>query len=219
MSAETDARKRQDAPGELPPKPEGPKRFPPPELRLHDRKAFVGFGHTPLGDGLSLPDLALIVPDVTFPFDITGGAATRYQRTRCRFGYLDLRVEGHVLERATHRIQQACSAQVASLALELHPDLVEGSGTLHGPDAPAPFTFRVGFEPHGAELLALIFDVRLYGPTPLPAPAVASLLARAVVRAGVLPGAEPYGATGVRCEPVPALLRRAVPLRGYRLPD
>lgn len=218
MSAEADPKNRASAPQE-PPRPEGPKRFPPPELRLHDRKAFVGFGHTPLGEGIALTDLALIVPEVSFPFDITGSAATRYQRTRCRFGYLELRVDNVVVDRAVAQIQKACAAQVASLALELRPDLIEGRGELHGPEAPVPFTFRVGFEPHGAQLVAVIFDVRIYGPSPLPAPGVASLLARAAVRSGVLPGAETFGACGVAYSPVFELLRKAVPLRGFRLPE
>ena len=61
--------------------------------------------------------------------------------------------------------------------------------------------------------------MRLYGPAPLPAAVLAALLARAATRAGAIPEAQPWGAVGLRFDPVPLLLRKAVPLRGFRLPE
>ncbi len=194
-------------------------RFPAPQLRIHDRQVYVGFGATPLGDGLTLRDLALIVPDVAFPFDIAGSAATRYQKKQCRFGYLDLELDHDLVHAAVRRTLAACSEHVASLELHLRAGHLEGEGELHAPGGPSPFTFRIGFTPEGTSALAAIFDVRLYGPAPLPAPFLAALLARGAVRAQAVPSGTPFGATGLAVDPVPPLLRRAVPLRGFRLPE
>ncbi|MBI5548659.1 MAG: hypothetical protein HY901_32660, partial [Deltaproteobacteria bacterium] len=195
------------------------RRFPAPQLRLHDRQVYVGFGATPLGEGLRIADLALTVPDVTFPFDIAGGAATRYQRKRCRFGYLDLEVGHELFARAAQRVQQACAEHVAGLRLHLGPTIFEAEGLLHAPKGPAPFTVRVGFQPEGSGVLACLFDLRLYGPAPVPAPFAATVLARAAVRANAIPDAQPFGAVGLCFDLVTGLVRRAVPLRGFRVPD
>src|SRR4051812_5842317 len=49
-----------------------------PELRLLDRRAFVGFPPLVVSPGLTIADFALQIPDVTFPFNVTGGPS-RYQ--------------------------------------------------------------------------------------------------------------------------------------------
>ena len=47
---------------------------PGPELRLIDRRAFVGFPELAIAPGLSITDFALQIPDVSFPFNVSGGA-------------------------------------------------------------------------------------------------------------------------------------------------
>jgi tetratricopeptide (TPR) repeat protein len=218
MSADADPNKTEAAAAEPARRPIRP-RFPAPQLRIHDRQVYVGFGATPLGDGLMLRDLALIVPDVAFPFDIAGSAATRYQKKQCRFGYLDLELDHELVHFAVRRTLAACSDHVASLQLHLRPGRLEGEGQLHAPGGPAPFTFRIGFQPEGTSVLAVLFDVRLYGSAPLPAPFLAALLARGALRAQAVPSGAPFGAVGLSVDPVPPLLRQAVPLRGFRLPE
>ncbi|HEY3450562.1 MAG TPA: hypothetical protein VGK67_29670 [Myxococcales bacterium] len=219
MAADADPKAAATAPAEAARQPSGPRKFPLPQLRLHDRQVYVGFGPTPLSESLSIADLALIVPDVSFPFDIAGGAATRYQRKKCRFGYLDLEVGHDLFARAAARVQQACAEHVAGLRLHLSPGLFEGEGLLHAPQGPSPFTFRVGFQPEGSGVLACVFDVRLYGPAPVPAPFAAALIARGALTSAAVPDAKPFGAVGVAFDPVEQLVRRAVPLRGFRVPD
>ena len=82
---------------------------------------YVGFGATPLAPGLTLADLALVVPDVSFPFDIAGSAATRYQKKKCRFGYLDVELDHELIHGAVRRLHQACADQVVALRLHLRP--------------------------------------------------------------------------------------------------
>src|SRR5689334_18533358 len=113
MAADADPKAAAPVPAEAARPSPGPRRYPLPQLRLHDRQVYVGFGPTPLSESLAIADLALIVPDVTFPFDIAGGAATRYQRKKCRFGYLDLEVGHDLFARAAARVQQACAEHVA----------------------------------------------------------------------------------------------------------
>ena len=52
-----------------------------PELRLLDRRAFVGFPALPVLPGLAIADFALQIPDVSFPFNLTPGRA-RARRSR-----------------------------------------------------------------------------------------------------------------------------------------
>jgi tetratricopeptide (TPR) repeat protein len=191
-----------------------------PELRLHDRKAYVGFQPTPIGEGIRVADFAMRVPEINYPFDISGGAATRYQRKRCTFGYLTLEIDALVIEGAAKPIQAALADRIDTLTLSCRPDTLEGSGTLLAADAPpTPFTFRVGFEADAEAVVAVIFDVRLYAKSPVPAPMVAPLLARAVEQAKVLPGSRRRGAAGFSFSPLPDLLRRVVPTKGFRIPD
>ena len=67
-----------------------------PELRLVDRRALVGFPSLAVAPGLTITDFALQIPDVTFPFNLTGGAA-RYQKKRLHFGFLELQVDAELL--------------------------------------------------------------------------------------------------------------------------
>ena len=44
-----------------------------PELRLLDRRAYVGFPELKLAPGVVIKDFALQIPDVTFPFNVMVG--------------------------------------------------------------------------------------------------------------------------------------------------
>lgn len=198
----------------------GEARPPEPELRLHDRKAYVGFGPTAIAPGIRVEDFAMRVPEVSFPFDISGRSATRYQKRRCGFGYLTLAVDADVIEQAARPIQAAAADRLESLVLACRPGTLEGAGSLLAAGAPpTPFTFRVGFEADGDEVAAVVFDVRFYASSPVPAPVVPSLLADAAGRAAVLPKARRRGAAAIATALLPDLLRRVVPPRGFRIPD
>src|SRR5215218_7992365 len=71
---------------------EGAASAPAPELRLIDRRAFVGFPPLPVAPGLVISDFGLQIPDVSFPFNVSAGP-TRYQRKRLLFGFLELSVD------------------------------------------------------------------------------------------------------------------------------
>ena len=69
------------------PKPAPESGAAAPELRLLDRRAFVGFPPLPLTPGLTIADFALQIPDVSFPFNVSAGPS-RYQRKKLLFGFL-----------------------------------------------------------------------------------------------------------------------------------
>src|SRR5437660_2642227 len=74
------------------------ERVSGPELRLIDRRAFVGFPELKLGPGVVITDFALQIPDVTFPMNLSGGAS-KYQKRKLDFGFLELTVDAEVVHR------------------------------------------------------------------------------------------------------------------------
>ncbi|MCI0573318.1 MAG: hypothetical protein L0Y66_21435, partial [Myxococcaceae bacterium] len=84
----------------------GEAKGPAPELRLLDRRAFVGFPPLQVAPGLTISDFALQIPDVSFPFNVSAGA-TRYQRRRLRFGFLELTVDAEAVARAVAEVAGA----------------------------------------------------------------------------------------------------------------
>jgi hypothetical protein len=79
-------------------KPASDSGAPSPELRLLDRRAFVGFPPLPLTPGLAIADFALQIPDVTFPFNVSAGPS-RYQRKKLLFGFLELTLDADLVAR------------------------------------------------------------------------------------------------------------------------
>ena len=81
-----------------------------PELRLLDRRAFVGFPPLELAPGLSIADFALQIPDVTFPFNVSAGAS-RYQRKKLHFGFLELHVDAALVARKVAELAGRLAAE------------------------------------------------------------------------------------------------------------
>jgi len=188
---------------------------PAPDLRLLDRRAFVGFPPLTVAPGLVISDFALQIPDVSFPFNLTGGAF-RYQRKTLLFGLLELVVDAELLIRRVAEV----SAQVSELEeLKLHfrPGYLEGQARLRQPER-TPLTFKVAFDGDGDKLAVYLYDVRLYGFSSLPAPRVAVLLSQVIAELELLPGVELRGATGFSSRLLPQLCQWAAVSRGFRVP-
>lgn len=192
------------------------QRAPGPELRLLDRRAFVGFPSMTLGEGVTIADFALQIPDVTFPFNVSGGAS-RYQRKKLAFGYLELTVDA---ERVRRELADAAAriAELDGLKLHFRPGYLEGQARLRGPDR-APLTFKIAFDGDGERLTLYVFDVRFYAFSPIASVQIPVLLARAAESAGVLPEVEVKGATGFTTRVLPALCRAAAVSRGFKMPE
>jgi tetratricopeptide (TPR) repeat protein len=186
-----------------------------PELRLLDRRAFVGFPSLVLAPGLSIADFALQIPDVTFPFNVSAGAS-RYQRKKLLFGFLELTVDADLVTRKVAEL----SGRVPGLeALKLHfrPGYLEGQAFLQAPER-TPLTFKVAFDADGERLALYLYDVRLYGFSSTPSVQVPGLLASAVAALGLLPEVEVRGATGFSTRVLPSLCQKAALSRGFKMP-
>src|SRR5512132_397325 len=189
---------------------------PSPELRLLDRRAFIGFPPLALAPGIAITEFALQVPDVTFPFNLSGGPA-RYQRKTLQLGFLELQVDAEVISRKVQELS-ARLLEVEELKLFFRPGYLEGQGRLKGPER-TPVTFKVAFDGDGDKLAVYVYDVRLYGFSATPAAQIPALVSRAVAELDLLPGVELRGATGFTARILPPLCQAAAVTRGYKLPS
>jgi tetratricopeptide (TPR) repeat protein len=187
-----------------------------PELRLLDRRAFVGFPALEVLPGLRISDFALQIPDVSFPFNVSAGA-TRYQRKKLHFGFLELSVDADLV---TRRVAELAGrlAGIEELRLHFRPGYLEGQGRLPAPER-TPFTFKVAFDADGEKLAVYLYDVRLYGFSSTPSVQVPGILATAVGALGLVPDVEVRGATGFSTRVLPALCQLAAVSRGYKMPS
>ncbi|GHG94093.1 flagellar hook-length control protein FliK [Comamonas sp. JC664] len=186
-----------------------------PELRLLDRRAFVGFPALEVLPGLRVSDFALQIPDVSFPFNVSAGA-TRYQRKKLLFGFLELSVDADLV---TRRVAELAGrlAGIEELRLHFRPGYLEGQGRLPAPER-TPFTFKVAFDADGERLAVYLYDVRLYGFSSTPSVQVPGLLSAAVGALALVPDVEVRGATGFSTRVLPALCQLAAVSRGYKMP-
>ncbi|WP_164002222.1 flagellar hook-length control protein FliK [Pyxidicoccus caerfyrddinensis] len=186
-----------------------------PELRLLDRRAFVGFPALEVLPGLRISDFALQIPDVSFPFNVSAGA-TRYQRKKLLFGFLELSVDADLV---TRRVAELAGrlAGIEDLRLHFRPGYLEGQGRLPAPER-TPFTFKVAFDADGEKLAVYLYDVRLYGFSSTPSVQVPGILATAVGALALVPDVEVRGATGFSTRVLPALCQLAAVSRGYKMP-
>ena len=186
-----------------------------PELRLLDRRAFVGFPPLELAPGLSIADFALQIPDVTFPFNVSAGAS-RYQRKKLLFGFLELNVDADLVARKVAELAGRV-AGLEGLKLHFRPGYLEGQAFLQAPER-TPLTFKVAFDADGERLALYLYDVRLYGFASTPSVQVPGLLAATVAELGLLPEVEVRGATGFSTRVLPALCQKAAVSRGFKMP-
>ncbi|MFP2902928.1 hypothetical protein, partial [Corallococcus sp. 4LFB] len=197
------------------PKPAAPASGAAPELRLLDRRAFVGFPALEVQPGLRIADFALQIPDVSFPFNVSAGA-TRYQRKKLLFGFLELTVDADLVTRKVAELAGRL-AGVEELRLHFRPGYLEGQGRLPAPER-TPFTFKIAFDADGDRLAVYVYDVRLYGFSATPSVQLPGLLSEAVGALGLLPDVEVRGATGFSTRVLPALCELAALSRGYKVP-
>ncbi len=186
-----------------------------PELRLLDRRAFVGFPPVIFAPGVVISDFALQIPDVSFPFSVTGGAL-RYQRRKLQFGYLDVLVDAEVISQRVSQVS-AKLLELEGVKVHFRSGYLEGEARLSTADRVA-LTFKVAFDAD-ADLLAVhIYDVRFYGFSTTASAQVPVLITRAVANLDLLPGIDPRGATGFRTAVLPPLVQFAAVSRGYKVP-
>ncbi len=191
-------------------------RTPGPELRLLDRRAFVGFPPLELSPGVTIVDFALQIPDITFPLNLSGGAS-KYQKKRLDFGLLELAVDADVVHR---RVLQVAGKvpELDELRLHFRPGYLEAQARLRGAER-SPVTFKVAFDGDGEKLAIYIYDVRLYAFSTLPAARLPALISQALAGLDVLPEVERRGANGFTTRLLPSIVEQAAVGRGYKMPS
>jgi tetratricopeptide (TPR) repeat protein len=205
----------EDTPGgSVSPSPEGQPAAP--QLRLLDRRAFVGFPPLEVRPGISIVDFGLQIPDVSFPFNV-GAGVQRYQRRKLHFGFLEVAVDAEVIRRSV-QAAAASALELSDVALNFRSGWLEGEARLKGP-APVGVTFKVAFDADGERLGVYLYDVRMYGFSPVPSATVPLLLSRAAQSAAALPDVEVRGANGFSARVLPQLVTLAAVSRGFRMPS
>jgi len=184
-----------------------------PELRLLDRRAFVGFPPIEFAPGILISDFALQIPEVSFPLNLTGGVA-RFQKKKLHFGYLTLQVEAQVVLRQLKEVLPHLS-EARDFSLDFRNGFIEGQGWLNS----APFTLKLAFDGDGETLTVYFYDFRLYAYAPIPIPRFAVQLTSALEASGVLPQVQPKGVHGFTTRILPRLVEKAAVSRGYRIPS
>ncbi len=116
--------------GSVPPAPDG--RVAGPELRLLDRRAFVGFPPVELRPGITVVDFGLQIPDVSFPFNVGGG------RPEVPAAEAPLRLpRGRDRRRAdpphASRRRPRSALEVSDVVLNFRQGWLEGEARLKGP--------------------------------------------------------------------------------------
>ena len=118
-------------------------------MRLVDRRAFVGFPQLQVVPGVVITDFALSIPDVTFPMNLSGGAS-KYQKKKLDFGFLEVTVDAEVLQREV-RAQSAKLNDLDDVRLHFRPGHLEVQARLRGPER-TPITFKAAFDGDGEKV-------------------------------------------------------------------
>src|SRR4051812_12037354 len=130
-----------------------------PELRLVDRRAFVGFPELKLSPGVVITDFALQIPDVSFPLNLSGGAS-KYQKKKLDFGFLEISIDAEVIQREVRATAEKLP-ELDDVKLHFRPGHLEVQARLRGPER-TPVTFKVAFDGDGERLAVYLYDIRLY---------------------------------------------------------
>lgn len=186
-----------------------------PELRLVDRRAFVGFPELKLAPGVVITDFALQIPDVTFPMNLSGGAS-KYQKKKLDFGFLEIAIDAEVIQREVRAISEKLP-ELDDVKLHFRPGHLEVQARLRGPER-TPVTFKVAFDGDGERLAVYLYDVRLYSFSTTPAGRLGAIISEAVRELGALPEVERRGASGFTTRVLPELVEQAAVGRGYKMP-
>jgi tetratricopeptide (TPR) repeat protein len=183
--------------------------------------------------------LSMEVPNVTFPFDLTGGPA-RFQKRRCRLRTARLRFDEEALATLWGRCASAQAYGIFDLRTRLTTAGLEAVGRLKVGERECAFSAKGTLEPEGQQTVLLtLHDVRIYGWVPVPAPLVSLGLLlglgaqrpedqKPALREGGLGPATAVpdrmvpqlsGTSTCSLSPLGLILRRLLPEWGYRIPD
>ena len=117
---------------------------------------------------LDLKLLELEIPELEFPFDISGGPDA-FKSRRCTLRHLTLGLPAASLS-AVLKSNQLREQGFTNLRIGFREGFLEIAGSMSHQNRQADFSARVSFTLRDAHLLHIIFyDLRVYGPLGVPA--------------------------------------------------
>ncbi|RMG10130.1 MAG: hypothetical protein D6729_19855, partial [Deltaproteobacteria bacterium] len=208
-----------------------PKPDPGPHFSLSfiEGRALVGYTDRPVTPWLRVERLTLEVPDVRFPFDVTGGAQ-KFRHRRLRLVELAFEADEAELARRVCAALPAAAEGLADLQIACARGFVEVAGTVaaghldgsggraSAPGARVPFTLKIAADAVADRSARLVlYDARIYGPSTLPPVLLPVALLRAVAKSDLPVEAE--APLAIRLDPIPEFLNRALVRHGWKRPD
>ncbi|MBL0275586.1 MAG: hypothetical protein IPQ24_05700 [Anaeromyxobacter sp.] len=172
------------------------------ELRLERGGVHVRLPQAAAVGGVMVVALDLQIPDVTLPIDVGAGPG-QFQSRLCELHRLEVALGPEVVAEAAARLDLAALG-LGSLTVALRDGFAEVGGRLAaGPAFALRLGLVAGFE---RGVVVVPYAPRLFGPAPLPAALLPHLALRALA------------AMGLPADPLPALLRRLLVARGWKVP-
>ena len=138
----------------------------PFSLNFLSGKGLLTLSETPVGP-FNIRLLELEIPEISFPFDVTGGSE-RFKTRRCALRHLVFGLDGEGLSEAIRRAPLVDYGFV-ELKAAIRDGYVEFAGRFKVGDHQADFTFRAALLLRSqTEVNVVFYDTRAYGWLPVP---------------------------------------------------
>ncbi|MDD5309775.1 MAG: tetratricopeptide repeat protein [Deltaproteobacteria bacterium] len=191
---------------------------PPPDgrgdgfaLRFAGGRGILWLGKTRLSPAVTVDRLELVIPNISFPFDISSGIAG-FKNRRHALGRITLTISIDGLEDMARR-RLLAAPWIANVRLAFERDHLCVLADC-GPEGDrVPLSFRLYPAPGDASLGLVVEEPRAYGPLP------ACLLVAVAACLEALLGTRPAATSLDPPDPVRHALFELLPRRGWRLPD
>lgn len=158
--------------------------------------------------------LELEIPNIEFPFDVTGGS-DRFKTRRCNLRHLAISIDADGLGRAMTRpvVEHGGFLEVRTA---IRDGFVQLGGRFAIGEHAADFTMRLALLIHSPRELSIVFyDTRMYGWLPIPAATLPVYLQQALQ----IPFVSVSKAGAWTLTPVDDFLRAVLPRAGWKVPD
>jgi len=163
---------------------------------------------------LDLKVLELEIPDIAFPFDVTGGSE-RFKTHRCALRHLVFGLDSEGIADVLKRTDLTQHGFV-DLKAAMRDGSIEFAGRFSVGEHQADFTFRASLLIRSQEELHIVFyDARVYGWLPIPS----GLLPEYLRRGLGLPYFDGQRAGGWIVRPAEQFLREILPRNGWKVPN
>ncbi len=184
-------------------------------LEFRENTALLTLSNREIEEGVVVDRIVLEVPGVRFPFDVRGGAE-QFLHHRCRLRLLDISIRAEEMLAFLSRRLDPARYGFEAIQVSLKGDVGWLSGRFRVGNQSAPFTARFLFEAAGEQAVRIgFYDIRFFGPMPLPVSSLVAQLAKALACMGF----EQQGAASIIFHPLRDFTRWFLPVHGWKIPD